>query len=263
MGVTVAFVPFRKPCRVDARAIATDIAAKWPDLPAVTPDEVSAKPGQVVLDMGALCVIGQVVPKPIPWGDLEGPCQTAWLWPNAEDHLRPHTAHMIVTAMDRDDDPIARAKALTIGLAGILGTCPEALGVYWGDATLVVPSALYQDMAREILPDGLPLYLWIDFRVGKNEDGTTSGFTVGLEGLGHKEFETDNATDDVGTLRERLFNLAIYVLENGPVIKDGNTVGADENEKIQVVYGKSRFGLEGTVMRLDYQPTNFRQKRKG
>jgi len=258
MGETVAFVPFRKTCPLNARAIARDIAAKWPDLPPVTADEASAKDGQVVLDMGSLSVIGQFIPAPIPWGDLEGPCQTAWLWPNAEAALRPHAAHMIVTTFG-EDDPVARARALTIGLAGILGACPEALGVYWGDATLVIPSNLFQDMAKEILPEGLPLYLWIDFRVGKNA-GKTAGFTVGLKGLGHMEFETDNATDDVGTLRERLFNLASYVLENGPVIKDGHTVGADEHEKIQVTYCKSMYGQEGTVMRLDYQPV--RKKRR-
>jgi hypothetical protein len=123
----------------------------------------------------------------------------------------------------------------------------------------VIPSNLFQDMAKEILPEGLPLYLWIDFRVG-NKDGKTGGFTIGLAGLGHKEFETGNATDDVGTLRERLFNLANYVLENGPVIKDGNTVGADENEKIQVIYSKSMYRQEGTVMRLDYQPAQKKRR---
>jgi hypothetical protein len=251
MGISVAFVPLLPGAKVNSKAVVADIAAKWPDLPEATP--VKAQPGQIAFDMGDMSLIGGLMPKPIPWGDLEGPCRMSWLWPEAEEQLRAHAGHLIVTAMG-SEDPLARAKALTIGLAGILGACPEALGVYWGDATLVIPSGLFQDMAREILPGGLPLFLWIDFRAGKNEDGTTGGFTTGLAALGHMEFETGNATDGVGELRERLFGLANYVLENGPVIKDGNTVGADENEKIRVVYSESMYGHEGKVMRLDYQP---------
>ncbi len=257
MGISVAMVLLLPKAKVNTKAVVADIAAKWPDFPDAVP--VKAEPGQLMFEMGGLTVIGQLVPAPIPWGDLEGPCRTSWMWPNAEEQLRAHAGHLIVTVMG-DDDPVVRAKFLTIGIAGILGSCPEALGVYWGDATLVIPSALFQDMAKEILPGGLPLFLWIDFRAGKNEDGTTGGFTSGLAALGHMEFETDNATDDVGTLRERLFNLANYVLEKGPVIKDGNTVGADANEKIRVVYSKSMYGHEGRVMRLDYQPARKRRR---
>jgi Domain of unknown function (DUF4261) len=63
----------------------------------------------------------------------------------------------------------------------------------------------------------------------------------------------------VGDLRDRFLSLAGYLIENGPVIEDGNTVGADANEKIQVIYSASQFGHDGQVMRLDYQPV--KQKR--
>jgi len=59
-------------------------------------------------------------------------------------------------------------------------------------------------------------------------------------------------------LRDRLMAIADYLLKNGLVIQNGHTVGEDENEKIQVVYGKSSFGHENAVMRLEYQP---RQKK--
>ena len=49
------------------------------------------------------------------------------------------------------------------------------------------------------------------------------------------------------------FGLALYLIENGLVIKDGHTVGEDENERIKVSYTDSAFGNEGEVMRLDYE----------
>ncbi len=53
-------------------------------------------------------------------------------------------------------------------------------------------------------------------------------------------------------MKERLVDLAGYLVENGPVIGDGDTVGRDEDEKIRVVYAESAFGKEGEVMRLEY-----------
>jgi hypothetical protein len=42
------------------------------------------------------------------------------------------------------------------------------------------------------------------------------------------------------------------------VIQNGHTVGESENERILVTYGKSNFGHEDAVMRLEYEP---RQKK--
>ena len=54
-------------------------------------------------------------------------------------------------------------------------------------------------------------------------------------------------------MRERLLALAGYVLEKGPVISDGNTVGGDAGEKIRVVFSDSTFGHPDRVMRLVYE----------
>lgn len=258
-NISLAFVPLAQRTRIYAKDVAADIAKKWPEFPHIQAEE--GNPGQLMFDAGDLSVIAQYVPRPIPWGDLEEPVQTAMLWKNAEEELREHTGHLIVTTFG-DAEPLDRMKFLTVVLAGMLGASDKALGVYWGGARLIVPSKLFQDMATQMLPDALPLFIWIGFRAGENDDGTTSGFTTGLRDLGHKEFETDNATDSIGDLRERLFNLATYVLENGPVIKDGNTVGADADEKIQVIYSKSMFGNEGKVLRLDYQSPRKKKNRR-
>ena len=66
------------------------------------------------------------------------------------------------------------------------------------------------------------------------------------------EFETENSPEQPGDLRERLYGLCNYVLENGPVINDGDTIGQDANERIRVVYAESAFGRDGKVMRLEY-----------
>ncbi|MGH7140661.1 MAG: DUF4261 domain-containing protein, partial [Pirellulales bacterium] len=74
----------------------------------------------------------------------------------------------------------------------------------------------------------------------------------GLAALGHKEFETAKSPESAKELRDRLLGLVGYVLEHGQVVKDGDTIGEDANERIKVTYGPSSFGVPREVMRLDY-----------
>lgn len=70
------------------------------------------------------------------------------------------------------------------------------------------------------------------------------------------ELETLNSPEPLGELRERFFGLAGYLIENGPVIKDGNTIGEDGNERIKIVYTDSAFGHDSQVMRLEYETSS-------
>jgi hypothetical protein len=256
MSVTVAYVLFGPKAKVDTAAVVAAVAAKWPDLDVRASDD--AKDGQISLDIDGGSVIGMMMGAPMPM-DADELSAKSLLWPPKAKHLlAEHTDHMILTAFT-GDDPVERSTRLTYATAGILGACDRAVGVYWGDANHAVKGDLFQEMAAEMLPDSLPLWLWIATLVGKGEDGT-QGCTVGLKALGHMELETTNASDDVGDLRERFLTLAGYLIENGPVIQDGNTVGADENEKIRVIYSDSEFGHDEQVMRLDYQPVKKKRR---
>jgi len=249
MSISIAFIALSETPQLSATEIQRDLKATWPTLPALGKPE--KKENTLAFDVGEASVILGLMPAPIPWSDLQGPCATSWLWPEAAQVLRQHKSHLIVTVMG-DENPLNRAKLLSMVAASILATCPQAVGVYWGDATLVVSPKLFREFAVKMLPGGLPLYIWIDFRVGNNESGGCSGFTTGLKALGLMELETLTSPEPPGELRERFFGLACYLLENGPVIQDGDSVGQDANEKIRVIYSRSSFGQAGQVMRLDY-----------
>jgi hypothetical protein len=263
MSIALCFVMLKPNARVNSKRIVEKLAELFPALPkakAVKADQ----PGHISVSLGEdYEVLMMLMPMPIPHGDLEGPIQTTMFWENAEEEIAKHTGHLVMTVVDQssDDDVIMRNKVLTVVAAALLASCPEAIGVYNGNAGMIIPSEAYVGIAKEFLPKELPIPIWIDFRAGKNDDGLTAGFTVGLKELGHMEFETHNATDSPGDLRERMMNLASYVLENGPVIQDGHTIGADENEKITVSYSPSEFGHEDDVMMLDYRPTRPKKRR--
>jgi len=249
VAISICMIPLAKDFKLSAQEIQRDLAATWPGLPAAGKPE--KKENTLAFRLGDADVIMGHMPAPIPWSDLEGPCATSWLWPKSAEELRSHAGHLIVTVM-ADKPPLERAKLLSIVAASIVHTCQGAIGVYWGDATLVIPGKLFREFAAEMLPAGLPLYIWIDFRIGRSQEGGTCGFTTGMEALGHMEFETLQSPEPPGELRERLFGLACYLIENGPVIRDGDTFGESADERIKVIYSQSAFGNPKQVMRLDY-----------
>ncbi len=249
MSLSLAFVALGDKPKLSGAAIGRDLNATWPSLPQVTGLEM--KENTLAFTVGESQVILGLMPAPLPWSDLEGPCATSWLWPKAAEELRPHKQHLIVTVMG-EGSALERTKLLTQVIGSIAATCPQTVGIYWGNAALVISPPVFREFASGMLPDGLPLVIWIDFRVGPGPDGKMSGFTHGMTAFDLMEIETLNSPEQPGELRERLFGLCGYLLENGPVIKDGDTVGEDANEKIKVVYSPSAFGHEGQVMRLDY-----------
>lgn len=252
MAMSVAFVALRddQPA-VSASALADYISATWSSVPA--PTNAKADGNTIAFRIGEADVVYGLMPEPMPWSDLEGPCSTSWLWSDAATAMKEHRSHSIVTVSSQGD-AVQRTKVFTYATAAMLATC-DSVGVFWYAASLVVSPELFCQFAAVMLPETLPLFVWLDLRVWQNEDGTSSGFTAGMSALGHMEFETEQCPESVGDLRERFVGLASYLLENGPVIENGDTVGEGKSERIRVVFANSIYGHEGEVMRLDYSTT--------
>lgn len=260
MGISVAMVALGNGGRLSMDKIRTDLEQTWPDLPPVT--DFDEKDEVVTFAIDEALVALAVMPAPIPWEDLEGPCETSWIWEEAADVLKKHTRHVIVSVAG-ELTPIERATLLTQVTAAVVETTPNALGVYWGDATLVIPPDFFRDQAVNALHDGPPAAIWVDVRVGPNDDGTSSGFTTGLAAFDLMEFETEDSPDEPADLLDRLLSMAEYILTNGLVIKDGNTVGGDADEKIRVAWTDSAFGNEGQVIRLNFgEPKKVKKRRR-
>ncbi len=250
MSVIVSFILLSHPATPRAGDISSFLSAHWKNLPPATGFEGGDMP--LLFDIGSNQIAVMLVDAPFPWSDLEGPCATSILWKDAEESLKNHQAHVIVSVLG-ELPPLEQATLLTQATAAVMSACDTALGVYWGNATLLVPKPMFTDFAIEVLPSGPPIHIWVDFRVGAGDKGGSSGFTTGMAGLGHMEIEALDVPETPGALRERFTALCGYLLENGPVIHDGNTVGGDADEKIRVVYADSHFGAEGQVMRLEYE----------
>jgi hypothetical protein len=189
---------------------------------------------------------------PLPADHLQASYELSWLWPTAEADLRGHTQMMTLSAAG-GTVPAERMVALTMLTAAVLGTCPQAPGVLWDAAGHLVRGNVFRAFAAKVMPEQLPLLLWLGIPAWPNPDGTCDGYTVGLRAFGCQEIEVSNAPLSVPELRARVSDLAQNLLANDLNVPDGSTLNVSATQTVLVTYGQSRFGQPGRVMRFQYR----------
>jgi hypothetical protein len=190
-----------------------------------------------------------LMPAPIPWSDLEGPCATSWWWEEATEKMRGHKYHFIVTVMGGTIPPVERRIILTNLVATVLRHT-DAVGVYWAEGTVVHAPETFLEQSEGISETQIPGQLWIDVRLEQNDDDSFRCFTTGLAPLGHLEIEVPRATLKPQEVLEFVGDTACYMVNTNTPIADGETLGRTATEKFKVRHAKSMFD-RGTVMRIE------------
>jgi hypothetical protein len=226
-----------------------ELKARWPDAP--PPREVSQASGVLSFKLDDANAAVALMPAPIPWTDLEGPCACAWYWPKAVEAMKRHKAHLIVSLGGGRRTPIDRCLLLTALTAAVTAVA-KASGVYWGAGAVVQSPRAFLEVSGQMRQDFLPLRLWIDFRLIKERPGVFSLFTKGLGAFGHMELEVPKSRQRPEAIFDLAFNAAHYLLDRGPVLKDGDTFGTSPEQKIKVRHVPSRWGHADKILSLAY-----------
>jgi len=196
-----------------------------------------------------------LMPIPVQIGDdIDQICAHSRLWPDAEPAPVGYAAHTIVTVMRFSDDGqetnlIAQAALLSRVLASAIALSDSIRAVYFGSANHVVLPGLFRELTQATLPEPMPI-AWVAVNVGQNPEGVMTGHTRGMDMLGLMDVEIPETQDSAEEVFGRLTGIVDYLIENGMVISDGDTLGATAEERIRVVYGPSALDPERQVMSL-------------
>ncbi len=249
MTIALSMVTLNAEPRVSIDEIAKSWQKRWSE--SVSFSESEDESHTLSLRVGACDVIYGMMPAPIPWGELESLCAASGIWPEASEVLKKHSDHVIVTVLG-EGNHLDQMIVLTKATVAFADACSAVTGIYWGNSSQVFPPELFASIAGDSLPDDLPVPIWVNICVAENEDGTTAGFTKGLAAFELKEFEALKSPETLEELYKRLLGLCEYLIRNGAVIKDRDTIGESATERIRIVYSKSEFGSPAEVMRLEY-----------
>jgi len=250
VSVSICFIPLAPGAQVTPNGIFALHRSMWPSSPPIT--DLDYGEGVAKFRIGSANGFIVRMSIPIPFGNLDEPCKTSFIWPTASHDLLGHDSHYVVSVTE-GGTPLETAMTLTRLTSALLAACQGAIGVYYGDAGLVVSSKLYREVATELLMNSYPILIWMSVRLGPDGSGGTGGYTVGLSSLGLCEIEVASSKLRPNELAPKLYDLALYLLNSSAVVNDGDTVGQSAKERIRVSYGPSGFGLEGKVMQLRFE----------
>jgi hypothetical protein len=234
----------------DNAGLAKAMKARVPNL--VIPEDIVADANGtlVFLHEDYMFAVGKVdAPCPISKDD---PCvRFAWYWPDAWEAVSKHRAHLLPSVSGGAD---ARRRAALHGqlVAAIVDAAKDAVGVHWASSDSLWPAAL---VAENVAPGDQkpPIPFCVAIKLSRDADGGVSGVTRGLAAFGLMEIEAGGFKGDPRQLNGLMLDLAGYLIEAGPVIKDGDTIGPDAATKIVVRHETSGFIPGQPVYRLHFQ----------
>ena len=95
--VALAFLALKNDKLPNKEALVKALTEQFGEKVKLKEVEIDKEKNSVSLTInGHSCVMMQVG-RPIPWGDLEGPCATAYFWKEATEVMKAHKDHYICT----------------------------------------------------------------------------------------------------------------------------------------------------------------------
>lgn len=211
--------------------------------------DVEGKEGTVTFSMEGEIVVLSNMPVQIPWGDIQGTAQYAYNWQKAEEDLKNHNSHVIVTLLSKNENNVLRFGTLTKVLTAILATT-DCIGIYQGSQCLLTPKDQYLDSAEALKSGRIPLNLWVYIGVRRGTT-TNSAYSYGLTAFDKLEMEFVDAPLDLMDLHSYLSNICAYVIKSDVTFKSGETLGYTEDQKIRITQSKGKF-VEGQSFKFEF-----------
>lgn len=206
------------------------------------------KEGTLVFEVDDFTVALSFIEAPIPDGEAEHHAQSNYLWPEAVEVTKTHTAQIIVAVLNRSGSILDSGRLYTKLAASCL-KLPNAIGIYTS-GTVFQPE-FFLDMADIMRSDdAFPLLNLVYFGLVSSETGM-NGYTYGLTSFGKDEIEVLDSQASPAELREFLINISGYVVEHDVTLRDGETIGFTSEQKLPITRSEGVY-VNGDSLKIRY-----------
>lgn len=201
----------------------------------------------MVFELGDMNIAVAYMPGPIPNQEVESNCKYNVLWPEAEQVVATHQAHVIITVMGITDPLIGHA--LFTQITSSVLKLDNAIAYY--APPMVMSAESYIESARMLQDQELPVQLWVFLGLYRSEDGGSSSYTVGLKHFGKDEIEIVDSSEEMADVFEFTLNIVSYVVGSDVTFRDGETIGFTADHKLQLTRSPA-VAMEGYSMKIGY-----------
>lgn len=233
-------------------------------------DNLTCEENKLTFRSGSATYAVTLIEEKIPTELLRAPCSLAWHWPEAALEIQKHCCHIIVGVLDESAgavDAALRLTQLTAAVCANSGIVP--LGVLWtggkadnqGAPGCIHRPADFVAHSQEASRDALPIELWVSFIPSVSRNSNQFLMTTrGLEAFGVKELETTGQGQSPQWVYEHLFNFAHFYLTHPEDVKENQTIGMSNDEKIDILAASSRLDPNKDVLMLNFDAIETNRK---
>jgi hypothetical protein len=214
---------------------------RHPDQPISSSADDPGRTGATVLSFAGAIVAVMQIDMPLPDGWQAAVQRAVRYWPEAEAVFKRHRAHLVV-GVGESEDRLHVARVIAAVAGAVAAACPACTGMLWA-LTVANSSKAVTEQSRSAFapyPD-FPTSLWVSMHPFRISEPLGVGVvTMGLKNFIGREIELDGQASQFKSVVTTAHGLATYLLQHGAKVRDGDTIGASENERILVRLVDSR-----------------------
>ncbi len=201
--------------------------------------------GTLAFDIGENLLALSFIPVPVPNEEAEKNAVNNYLWHNGAEETKKHTAQIIAAVMG--DNPYSVGIYFNKLVSSVL-KLSNAIGIY--KYPTVLSAEEYIEAAGYLNEGELPIANMIYIGLYNSEKGMC-GYTEGMEFFGKKEIEVLDTNIDPFDLYNFIYDISFYVLSNDVELKDGETIGFSEEQKLPITISEG-VSVEGESIKISY-----------
>lgn len=159
---------------------------------------------------------------------------TYW-WPNALSDLARNKAHMMVSCQWSKHSRLDAHMRHLVLVRELVEQLP-VIGVLWGSS--LIQTDIFKGEFANALKGGFPFSLWVLIQFSRQPNGNVLISTLGMRAFEKMEIETESSLP-LDQVFDFVRQFGSYILSTGALVKDGDTVGLSEHQKIKVRHTRS------------------------
>lgn len=187
---------------------------------------------------------------PVPMPTFQDVLQGGFGLQNAPEIVNKQKAHIIVGSLDKTTR-LGQSISTAVGtteLAAAFSRFEKPLGYYWNHAETLLDVRQFESYvlgmrrAMQLQKKGqngagahLPSVMWVGFRLERtSQKGKLGAYSKGLAAFTGYELHITPVALKPETLAKRIYGTITYLFLNGPILKNGQTLGISKDEHFRL-----------------------------